>query len=150
MQGRDEQVQQADAGLFGDVLGTGLGIFGGAFNSAVCVVDDLIGALGGGNNPQCEGKGTATIKSSSSSSSSSNTNTDTNTDTNSNSNSNSNNNDNSSSTAYNYNYTTNKDGTLKVVITLSRGGSCTYNVDANGKQISDVVSSKAQQCLDSN
>lgn len=50
-------------------------------------------------------------------------------------------------TAYNYSYDTNKDGSLKVTVTLQKGGSCTYDIKADGKKVPEVVAEAAKRCL---
>lgn len=117
MQAREKQ---AAAGIFGD----GDNLISGIFDTTACLVSGIIG----GGNPNCKGKGKATVELPSSSSSSSN-------------------NGDTRSTQYNFNYDTNKDGTLKVTIMLQRGGSCTYDIKADGKDVQAVVDEAAARCL---
>lgn len=58
--------------------------------------------------------------------------------------------ENNKSTQYTYTYDTNDDGTLKVVITLERGGSCKYNLRADGNKVKKVIDDAAKRCLAEN
>lgn len=51
-----------------------------------------------------------------------------------------------SSSDYNYTYNTNDDGSLKVTITTNGGKTCTYNLQADGRNVNDVAAEAAQKC----
>ncbi|OBT54037.1 hypothetical protein VE04_03542 [Pseudogymnoascus sp. 24MN13] len=48
---------------------------------------------------------------------------------------------------YTYTYDTNDDGTLKVTITLKEGGTCTYNLRADGNYLQTVIKDAAKRCI---
>lgn len=48
---------------------------------------------------------------------------------------------------YTYAYKTNHDGTLNVTIYLERGGSCTYDLQADGKDVQAVIKDAAEKCV---
>lgn len=114
------------------------------FDSAACIVSSFIG----GGNPLCKGRGDAVVTTPSGGNKGDKG--DKATSSSSNSNANTNSNSNSKNNRYSFTYDTNKDGSLKVEITLDRGGTCTYNLQADGKPIKEVVNEAAKKCLDKN
>ncbi|KAL2201670.1 hypothetical protein CC79DRAFT_1338683 [Sarocladium strictum] len=109
-------------GFFGGI-GGGDNFFSGVFDSAACIVSSFIG----GGNPRCKGQGTATLPVSVGD-----------------------NNNNNNSNRYSFKYDTNNDGSLKVTINLARGGSCTYDIKADGEDLKSAVGKAAKRCLDEN
>lgn len=94
----------------------------GVFDGAACIVSSVIG----GGNPRCRGKGTDTIQVPVG---------------------NPENGGAKKNNRYSFNYDTNRDGSLKVTITLDRGGSCTYNLKADGKDVESAIKEAAKKCL---
>jgi hypothetical protein len=54
------------------------------------------------------------------------------------------------SNRYSFKYDTNTDGSLQVTIDLERGGSCTYDIEADGGDLKSAVGKAAKRCLDEN
>ncbi|KAK2612485.1 hypothetical protein QQS21_001423 [Conoideocrella luteorostrata] len=171
IQARDEQLQQAETGVFdvgpkdsktgaAGIFGQGGNVISNVFDSATCIVS---GFLGGGN-PNCKGEGEATLdvsngsstsgstssgSTSSGSTSSGSTSSDSSSSDSSSSSGDVNTNNEANSTRYTYKYDTNEDGTLKVDVELQQGGKCTYNLKAEkGKSTRDLIKKAAQMCLD--
>lgn len=127
-----QRSDQAESGIFG----SGSNLFSNIFDGAACLVS---GVLGGGN-PNCKGKGTSTIQTTVGVNAGGNDGAVAVGSTSSGAN--------VEDTQYNFNYGTNKDGTLKIDITLNRGGVCNYaSVPADGKDIKAVIDAVAKKCL---
>ena len=125
MQAREEQA--ADT-LFGG--GKDGNFVSNIFDGAACVVSSVIG----GGNPKCHGKGSNVVEPPPPHGDKKPGDGD-------------NNGSDHENTAYNYSYDTNQDGSLKITITLQKGGSCTYNLKPEGTTVQDVVSEAAKKCL---
>ncbi|KAJ2983995.1 hypothetical protein NQ176_g281 [Zarea fungicola] len=100
------------------IFGSGDNLVSNIFDSASCIVSNVIG----GGNPKCHGSGEAHARPSAGGD--------------------------EEPIQYTYTYDTNDDGTLKVVINLERGGSCKYNLRADGYQIKKVIDGAAKRCHD--
>ncbi|KAI5458908.1 hypothetical protein BGZ63DRAFT_406227 [Mariannaea sp. PMI_226] len=90
------------------------------FDSAACVVGSVIG----GTDSNCHGKGNSAVRPPNVGDGSEKLNTH-----------------------YTYTYDSNTDGSLKVTITLDRGGSCTYNLRSDGKKIKSIIDDAATKCF---
>lgn len=131
MQAREEQAADGFFGGNGEsgIFGQGSNLFSNVFDGAACIVSSVIG----GGNPKCQGRGSAVVKPPSDGGKKPGNGDDNSGD--------------HESAAYNYTYDTNKDGSLKVTVTLQRGGSCTYDIKADGEKVQDAISEAAKKCL---
>lgn len=106
------------------------GLFGGnnggnlpsnIFDGSACIVSGIIG----GGDPRCRGNNAGTVAGTGTQGTASTS---------------------GSSSDYTYTYNTNDDGSLKVNITTNSGKACTYNIEADGRNVNDVAAEAAQKC----